>query len=132
MKETFGFSVKAVGLDAGYYSNTIFHSLTEQGIFAAIGVRRSRPAKGMMGKWKYRYVWNLDAYLYPGDHLLRYTTTNQDGYREYKSTPAVCQTCQDDKDLVYLRNKTKRGQRLLQRRRETVERSFADGKELPA
>jgi hypothetical protein len=149
--ELYQFGVKAIGLDAGYYSNAICHSLIEQGIFPAIGVRGSRPAKGMLGKWRFKYVWYLDAYLCPGDHLLRYTTTNRDGYREYKSSPAVCQTCsmlgictkaknkqkviqrhvwQDDKDLVYLHNKTERGQALLQRRRETVERSFADGKEL--
>jgi transposase len=145
------FKVKAVGLDAGYYTNNICHALIEQGIFAAIAARRSRPAKGMMGKWRYRYVWYLDAYLCPGNHLLRYTTTNRDGYREYKSTPAVCRTCpllksctkaknmqkvilrhvwQDDKDLVYRNDKTEYGQYLLQRRRETVERSFADSKEL--
>lgn len=149
--DLYQFGVRAVGLDAGYYSNAICHSLTEQGIFAAIGVRGSRPAKGMLGKWRFRYVWYLDAYLCPGEHLLRYTTTNRDGYREYKSNPTVCASCplleqctkarnkqkvihrhvwQDDKDLVYLQNKTDRGQALLQRRRETVERSFADGKEL--
>lgn len=104
-----------------------------------------------MGKWRFRYVWYLDAYLCPGDHLLRYTTTSRDGYREYKSNPAVCRTCpllesctkaknmqkviqrhvwQDDKDLVYRNDKTEYGQYLLQRRRETVERSFADSKEL--
>jgi len=145
------FKVKAVGLDAGYYTNSICHRLTEQGIFAAVAPRGSRPAKGMLGKWRFRYVWYLDAYLCPGDHLLRYSTTNRDGYREYKSTPAVCQTCpllasctksknmqkviqrhvwQDDKDLVYRNDKTAFGQYLLQRRRETVERSFADSKEL--
>lgn len=147
----YDFKVRAVGLDAGYYTNSICHALIEQGIFAAIAPRGSRPAKGMFGKWRYRYVWYLDAYLCPGDHLLRYTTTNRDGYHEYKSNPVVCQTCpllssctksknmqkviqrhvwQDDKDLVYRNNKKDYGQHLLQRRRETVERSFADGKEL--
>jgi len=151
VKELYAFGVKAVGLDAGYYSNAICHSLTDQGIFAAIASRGTRPAKGMMGKWRFRYLWNLDAYFCPGEHLLRYTTTNREGYREYKSNPAVCSGCpllevctksankqkvihrhvwQDDKDLVYRNNKTERGQKLLQRRRETVERSFADGKEL--
>jgi len=145
------FKVRAVGLDAGYYSNSICYALTEQGIFAAIAPRRSHAVKGMLGKWRFRYVWYLDAYLCPGDHLLRYSTTNRDGYREYKSTPAVCRTCpllstctkarntqkviqrhvwQDDKDLVYHNDKTDFGKYLLQRRRETVERSFADSKEL--
>lgn len=145
------FQVKAVGLDAGYYTNSICHALMEQGIFAAIAARGPRPAKGMLGKWRYRYVWYLDAYLCPGEHLLRYSTTNREGYREYKSTPAVCSTChllqsctkaknmqkvitrhvwQEDKDVVYHRDKTDYGQHLLQRRRETVERSFADSKEL--
>lgn len=151
VKELYGFKVKGVGLDAGYYTNAICHELIEQGIFAAVAARGAKPAKGMLAKWRYKYVWYLDAYLCPENHLLRYTTTNREGYREYKSTPAVCQTCpslekctkaknkqkviqrhvwQEDKDLVYLNNKTEFGQHLLQRRRETVERSFADGKEL--
>ncbi len=152
VKDTYNFPVKAVGLDAGYYTNTICHALAEQGIYAAIGVRRGpKPAKGMMGKWRYRYIWNLDAYLCPGDHLLTYTTTKRDGYREYKSNPAVCATCpllevctqsknqqkvilrhiwQDDKDQVHRQDKQEFGQYLIQRRRETVERSFADSKEL--
>ncbi|HWI62610.1 MAG TPA: IS1182 family transposase [Symbiobacteriaceae bacterium] len=151
VKETYGFGVKAVGLDAGYYTNTICHELMEQGIFAAVAARGPRPVPGMLARWRYRYVWYYDAYLCPENHLLRYTTTNRDGYREYKSNPAVCQSCpmltsctksknmqkvitrhvwQDDKDLVYRHNKTDYGQYLLQRRRETVERSFADGKEL--
>lgn len=151
VKDIYKFDVRAVGLDAGYYSNAICHRLLEQGIFPAIGVRGSRPAKGMLGKWRFRYVWYWDAYLCPGEHVLRYTTTNRDGYREYKSDPAVCRTCplvscctkskkqqkvlqrhvwEDDKNLVYTYNKTENGQNLLQRRRETVERSFADGKEL--
>lgn len=151
VKELYGFAVKGVGLDAGYYTNAICHELNEQGIFAAVAARGTRPAKGMMPKWRYRYVWYWDAYLCPENHVLRYGTTNRDGYREYKSNPNVCQTCpslgtctkaknhqkviqrhvwQDDKDLVSLNNKTEFGQYLLQRRRETVERSFADGKEL--
>lgn len=151
VKDTYNFGVRAVGLDAGYSTNAICHALTEEGIYAAIGVRSTKPVKGMMGKWKYRYVWYLDAYLCPGDHLLPYTTTNRDGYREYKSTPAVCATCplleactksknkqkvilrhvwQDDKDLVYRNNKRDFGKYLIQRRRETAERSFADSKEL--
>ena len=74
------FKVKAVGLDAGYYTNTICHALAERGVFAAIAPRRTKPAKRMLSKWRY-HVWNLDAYLCPGDHLLLYTTTNREGYR---------------------------------------------------
>ncbi len=83
--------------------------------------------------------------------MLRYSTTNRDGYREYKSHPRVCAQCpllatcttsknkqkviqrhvwQDDKGLVYRNNKTEFGKYLIQRRRQPVERSFADSKEL--
>lgn len=151
VKDLYAFDVKAVGLDAGYYTSSICHRLTEQGIFAAVAFRGPRPVPGMLAKWRFRYVWYYDAYLCPENHLLRYSTTNREGYREYKSNPAVCRTCplreqctksksmqkvitrhvwQDDKDLVRLFNKTEFGQYLLQRRRETVERSFADAKEL--
>lgn len=78
-------------------------------------------------------------------------TTNRQGYREYASSPTQCARCpmkgrctqsangvkvvirhvwEDHKEAVDAHRLTETGKRLYKRRRETVERSFADAKEL--
>ncbi|MDQ9826991.1 transposase, partial [Acinetobacter sp. 163] len=32
-------------------------------------------------------------YVCPNNQILKYTTTNRDGYREYKSDPSICESC---------------------------------------
>jgi hypothetical protein len=87
----------------------------------------------------------------PAKHELHYKTTNRSGYREYKSKPKVCQTCpflskcthsktftktitrhvwEDAKEWVRHNRLSDRGKQLYKRRSETIERSFADAKEL--
>ncbi|MCY7109220.1 transposase, partial [Streptococcus oralis] len=34
-----------------------------------------------------------DCYLCPENQVLAYSTTNRDGYREYKSDPKICAIC---------------------------------------
>ena len=45
---------------------------------------------------KYEYVYDeyYDCYLCPADQVLSYSTTNRDGYKEYKSDPQNCEHCQ--------------------------------------
>lgn len=150
-KERFGFSVKAVALDAGYLTSPICHALKEQGIFAVIAHRRFRPNKELFHKWQYRYDSERDVYVCPAGHELTYRTTNRQGYREYKSDPKICKTCpmlsrctrsqahvktvtrhiwEDAKEWVRQNRLSERGKALYKRRKETVERSFADAKEL--
>lgn len=44
---------------------------------------------------KYEYVYDeyFDCYVCPNNQILKYTTTNRDGYREYKSDPGICESC---------------------------------------
>jgi len=80
--------------------------------------------------------------------VLPYRTTNRLGYREYASNPARCaqrlqctqsrnhqklvtrHIWEDFKDAINANRLTDLGKRLYARRKETVERSFADAKEL--
>ena len=36
---------------------------------------------------------DFDCYLCPANEILSYSTTNRDGYREYKRDPKICEHC---------------------------------------
>lgn len=150
-QQVHGFNVKAVALDAGYLTTPICHALLEKNIYAVIGYRRFSHTKGMLEKWKYHYDPEQDIYHCPGGSTLTYRTTNREGYREYRSDSQVCQGCllrpictqnrqaqktitrhvwEDSREQVRLYRLSPYGKELLKRRRETVERSFAESKEL--
>lgn len=147
----FGFDVRAVGLDAGYATAGICHGLAECGIEGVIGYARPPHRDGTLRKRDFAYDRQLDGYRCPGGQLLPYATTNRAGYREYKSDPAKCRTCpllasctgsanatkvvtrhvwQDAKEHVDANRLSAWGKKLYARRKETVERSFADAKQL--
>ena len=147
----FGFDVRAVGLDAGYATAGIARGLEDRGIEGVIGYRRPTHRKGYLRKRDYEYLPGLDGYRCPQGEILKYSTTNRSGYREYKSNPSVCKTCPLRDACTQSRNHTKVvtrhiwqeslekinanrlnpwGKRIYERRKETVERSFADAKQL--
>ena len=150
-RERFGFSVEAVGLDAGYFTAGICKGLEDRDIYGAIAYRRPNHIKGYLRKSDYLYNPAADSYTCPEGCLLRYRTTDRLGYRHYASDPAQCRTCplqpqctrsanftkvvtrhiwQDHKDKVNSHRYTEQGQEIYRRRKETVERSFADSKQL--
>ena len=43
--------------------------------------------------FEFIYDEYYDCILCPAHQLLKYSTTNRDGYREYKSNPAICREC---------------------------------------
>lgn len=150
-RERFGFGVDAVGLDAGYFTPAICHGLEERDIYGVIGYRRPNHKPGYFYKREYRYDAEADEYICPAEQRITYRTTNRDGYREYKSDPTHCKDCpllmqctrsanhqkvltrhvwEDAKERVDQHRKTPAGKKIYARRKETAERSFADGKEL--
>lgn len=147
----FGFEVDAVGLDAGYWSAPICHGLVEREIFGVIGYCRPNHVEGLFRKREFVYDAINDVYRCPGGELLQYSTTNRDGYREYKSSPQVCKECaylsrctrsknktkvvirhvwEEDKEQLTANRLSAEGKEIYARRKETVERSFADAKQL--
>ncbi|MCG8530432.1 MAG: transposase, partial [Desulfovibrionales bacterium] len=151
-RQRFDLDVKAVGLDAGYATTGIARGLEERGILGVTGYRRpARPKPGMMRKSAFRYEGEREGYRCPEGQLLRYATTDRNGYHHYKSDPRQCQSCpllasctsnakaqrtltrhvwQDTRDKVDGHRLTDWGKALYKRRKETVERSFADAKQL--
>jgi transposase len=151
-RHRFGFDVGFVGLDAGYASSAIAKSLEDRGIQGVTGYRRpAGPKTGMMPSKDFTYEAELDGYRCPQGQLLRYATTARSGQRQYRSDAKICKRCpllasctasanatrvvtrhvwQDARDRVDAHRLTDWGKRIRKRRMETVERSFADAKQL--
>jgi len=150
--ERFGFDVAAVGLDAGYATAGIARGLEERAIRGVVGYRNPTPPKpGMMRKSTFTYEPAADGYRCPQGQLLAYATTDRIGYRHYRSDPAICRDCpllasctsnakaqrtitrhvwQDLRERTDANRLTAWGKAIYRRRKETVERSFADAKQL--
>ena len=100
--------------------------------------------------WKYVYDEFYDCVICPEYQPLKYSTTNRDGYREYKSDPNICAACPTRERCTHSRDCIKTVQRhiwkdyeeltddarytpayaqLYKCRKETIERVFADAKE---
>ena len=150
-RERFGFAVEAVGLDAGYATAAIAQGLEERDIYGVIGYRTPNHGKGLFRKRQFHYDQEQDVYVCPAGQLLVYRTTNREGYRQYHSEAARCRQCPLRQQCTRSRNCTKivtrhvwqgckerigahrlepRGKQIYKRRKETVERSFADAKQL--
>ncbi|SKA21545.1 Transposase [Consotaella salsifontis] len=151
-RERFGFDVGAVGLDAGYATAGIAKGLEDRKILGVTGYRNPTPPKpGMMRKSKFTFEAEADGYRCPQGQLLAYATTDRHGYRHYRSDPRVCRTCPllascttnakaertitrhvwtESRERTDAHRLTPWGKAIYKRRKETVERSFADAKQL--
>ena len=105
--EKFGFSVEAVGLDAGYNVSNICKQLFEMEIKVAIGNRRGCQPKGKYGKYKFTYIPDWDVYICPERNYLEYVTTDRNGYREYKCKNGRCATCPRRDECLTAKQSTK-------------------------
>lgn len=147
----FGFPIESVGLDAGYNTPDICYGLDQREIFGVVGYRRPGGLKGRFRKNKFTFDKANDCYICSAKQILSYRTTNRNGYREYASDPAICKSCPlllqctqsknhqkviirhvwgDSHDKINSNRYSEEGKYIKQRRSETVERSFADAKQL--
>lgn len=140
----------AVGLDAGYFNAAVCHLVEEMQIIPVLGYRRPNRGQNKLQKKDFVYDPKIDAYRCPEKALLIYKTTSREGYRHYHSSPEVCAKCPKLKTCTQSQNTQKVvtrhvweaskeranemrltawGKKVYQRRKETVERSFADAKQ---
>lgn len=151
-RQRFAFDIRAVGLDAGYATAGIAKGLEDRDILGVTGYRNPTPPKpGMMRKSKFAYDRSVNAYRCPQGQHLAYATSDRNGYRQYKSDPAICRHCPllascttnakaqrtitrhiwaDERERTDAHRLTPWGKAIYKRRKETVERSFADAKQL--
>ncbi len=106
--------------------------------------------KGFFKKYDFVYDEYNDIVIYPNNKTLNYSTTNREGYKEYKSKSSDCSKCElinkctESKDKVKIvvlhvwHNYIEKLEdirhifvykELYKKRSETIERVFADGKE---
>jgi len=140
----------AVAADAAYKTPAITKFLLDQDIQPALPYTRPKTKDGFLRKHDYVYDEYYDCYLCPEGQELKYSTTTKDGKRQYKSNPIQCATCpllaqctnsKDHRKIIerhiwehhieeadHLRHQ-KNIKQIYARRKETIERVFADAKE---
>ena len=149
--EKFQFHVEATALDAGYFTTYICKKLIEQNMFTVMGYRRFGNSNKALPKRKFHYVKEKDVYACPMGCILSYSTTDREGYRHYKSKKEDCAVCplrsdcmsakqtqrtitrhlwEEYKEITRQYKRTKEGKQLYRLRCSSIERSFADAKEL--
>lgn len=137
-------------MDAGYKNPAIAKLLIDDNIEPIFPYTRPGGKKGLFKKTEYVYDEYYDCYICPNDQILKYSTTNREGYREYKSNKNICVTCpyleqctqsknhqkvitrhiwQDYIDVCEEIRYTSRGKELYGHRKETIERAFGTAKE---
>lgn len=142
--------METLAADAGYKTPAIAKLLMDDGIQPLFPYKRPMTKKGFFRKHEYVYDEYYDCYICPNNQVLKYSTTNRDGYREYKSCGTVCASCpclsqcteskthvkivtrhiweeymEKCEDIRY----TTRMKQLYELRKETIERIFGTAKE---
>ena len=142
--------IKTLIADAGYKIPAIAKLLIDDGIRPLFPYKSPMTKEGFFKKYEYVYDEYYDCYICPNDQVLKYSTTNRDGYREYKSCKHICAECQYLSQCTDSRNHVKVVCRhiwedymekcedirytigmkeLYKLRKETIERLFGTAKE---
>jgi transposase len=141
---------ETVAVDAGYKTPWICKKVREDGRNISTAYKRPMSKAGFFRSYEYVHDEHYDCVLCPENHVLRYVTTNRDGYREFKSDPKICASCPSLSRCTLSRNHQKtvlkhlwesyielaedfrhspEGKASYSLRSQTIERVFADAKE---
>jgi len=147
--------LKSIGMeycvvDAGYKTPAIAKLLLDNEVKPVFPYKRPMTKDGFFKKYEYVYDEYNDCYICPNNQVLSYSTTNRDGYREYKSCSHVCENCEYLSQCTLSKNHVKLVTRhvwedymevcedlrhtegmkdLYSHRKETIERIFGTAKE---
>ena len=137
-------------MDAGYKTPWIAKKTLDDGKVPVLPYTRYKGKKDGYRPWDYKYDPAKDVFTCPHGEELRHTTTDRNGKRFYRSTPKNCVSCpfkascganekgqkllttniwQEYLDIVEAVRKTDLGKEIYAKRKETIERVFADAKE---
>ena len=144
------FEMRYVVADAGYKTPWICKRVIDDGIIPVLPYKRPMGKDGFFRPYEYIYDEYFDCVLCPENRVLSYSTTNRDGYREFKSCSNTCENCPslnkctansthtktvlkhlwaDYLELAEDYRHTPELRKLYDQRKETIERVFADAKE---
>ena len=149
VKEKFD-EIEAVAVDAGYKTPWICKKVLDDNKEIMTPYKAPMTKKGFFKSYEFVYDEYYDCVVCPNNKVLKYSTTNRDGYREFKSDPKDCEKCQyrdkcteskkhqkvvtkhiwsdyieQAEDIRY----SPRGKEIYSLRSQTIERVFADAKE---
>lgn len=137
-------------VDAGYKTPAIAKILLDDGVAPVFPYKRPMTKDGFLKKYEYVYDEYNDCYICPNNQVLKYSTTNRKGYREYKSCGKICEICPYLEQCTASRDHVKlvtrhvwedymercedirhtRGMKVVySHRKETIERIFGTAKE---
>ena len=135
IKNTFGFDIKRYAVDSGYLTLDIKKYFIDNNIFGVFGYRRYGTPESRKEKNKYEYNKDLDIYIEKqSGEILEYNgLIDRLGYKKYQNidkTKTVRRHIHEEWNEIFKQNKlSELGKYLYQRRKEHVERSFADSKQ---
>ena len=142
--------IEALTMDAGYKTPWIAKKICQDARIPVLPYTRYKGRKDRFKSWDYTYDAGNDRYLCPLGNVLRHTTTDRNGKRVYRSDCKTCVKCpcrekcganakgqkmlqrhiwQEYLDVVEAIRKTEFGKEIYAKRKETIERVFADAKE---
>ena len=135
IKNTFNFNIKNYAVDSGYLTLDIKKYFIDNNIFGVFGHRRYGTSESRKEKRKYEYVSELDIYFEKATgEVLEYNgLIDKLGYKKYQNndkTKNVRRHIHEEWNEQFTKNRLSDfGKELYQRRKEHVERSFADSKQ---
>ena len=142
--------IEMVAVDAGYKTPWIMKQVFDSGRLPSTPYKCPMTKDGFFRKYEYVYDEYYDCVLCPENQILKYSTTNREGYREYKSNPQICRECpcrsqcteskgcvkvitrhvwEDYMELAEDVRHSPEGKAIYALRSQTIERVFADAKE---
>lgn len=86
-------NIEVVVGDSAYKTPAIAKYLKTRGVKLLSTYGRPKTKDGFFPRYEYVYDEAYDCYICPANEILSYSTTNRDGYKEYKSDPKVCEHC---------------------------------------
>ena len=135
IKNKFNFTIKNYGVDSGYLTLDIKKYFIDNNIFGVFGYRRYGTQESRKEKAKYQYVKEQDFYYEKetGEVLEYKGLINRLGYKKYENsdkTKVIRRHIHEEWNEIFRDNKlTEKGKELYQKRKEHIERSFADSKQ---
>ena len=142
--------IAVIAADSAYKTPWICKRIIDDGRIPSMPYMRPKTKDYGHEWWKYVYDEHYDCVLCPEFQILHYATTNKCGYRAYKSIRYICEKCltrhmctqntkcektvtrhiwQDYVELAEDYRHTLAYKAIYERRKETIERCFADAKE---
>ena len=94
---------QTVAVDAGYKTPGVVREIFLSGKTPAVPYTRTAFSENPS-----MFTTNILTVIFcPQNQILKYTTTNREGYREYKSTPLICEHCTCREKCTLSKNMTK-------------------------